>query len=284
MKLGIVGPADRAMAWEKHLRPHGSVSEVTITSRLKDIGNVDACLLLDESENRLELLLEAVKKGYHTFLVAPLPTDREGVERVYHAAEESNVLLQFSHWPTLAPASKWMSKKIVKPSFIQITREINYSEYLESGYSFDYYWVDELAFSLRWINSAVHHIDLQPVSFSQDTIYALQMFLRFESGATANIYVNATSEKPNHHRIAANKNYLLDCNVANQTVRLGEQKNDLRHLYFNRQTFDATKSAELAALEFIKSIQLNRPTIYNGYHLLELTKIMEKVNKRLART
>lgn len=283
MKLGIVGPADRAMAWEKHLRPHRSVSEVTITSQLKDIGNVEACLLLDESEQRLEHLLEAIKKGYHTFLIAPLPTCREKVEKVYHAAEEANVLLQFSHWPTLAPASKWMSKKVAKPSFIQISREINHSEYLESGHSFDYYWIDELAFSLRWINSAVHHIDLQTVSFSKDHIYALQMFLRFDSGATANIYVNAASETPKHHRLAANSNYLLDCNVTEQTVRLGEQKNDSRHLYFNHQSFDATKSAELAASEFIKSIQLNRPTIYNGYHLLELTKLMEKINKRLAR-
>lgn len=283
MKLGIIGPADRAMAWEKHLRPHRSVSEVTITSKLKDIGDVEACLLLDESENKIQHLLASVKKGYHTFLIAPLPTDRKEVEQAYHAAEESNVLLQFSHWPTLAPASKWMSKKVAKPSFIQINREINHSEYLESGHPFDYYWIDELAFALRWINSAVHHIDLQTVSLSKEQIYALQMYLRFDSGATANIYINTAAEKSHHHRLAANNNYLLDCDVAEQTVRLGEQKNELRRLYFNRQSFDPTKSAELAALEFIKSIQMNRPTIYNGYHLLALTKIMEKINKRLAR-
>ncbi len=283
MKIGIVGPAERAMAWEKHLRPHRSVSEVTITSKLNDIGNVDACLLLDESDQRLQHVLEAVKKGYHTFLIAPLPTDRREVEKVYHAAEESNVLLQFSHWPTLAPASKWMSKKIAKPSFLQITREINHTEYFESGHNFDYYWIDELAFCLRWINGAVHHIDLKTVSFTEDQLYLLHIFLRFDSGATANIYINAAAAESNHHRVAADRNYLLDCNVAEQSVRLGEQKNEQRRLYFNQQSFDATKSAELASLEFIKSIELNRPTIYNGYHLMELTKTMEKIKKRLAR-
>lgn len=282
MKIGIVGPAERAMAWEKHLRPHRLVSEVTITAKLSEIGDVDACFLLDEEPDRLEHLLEAVKNGYHTFLVAPLPTDTHWVEKVYHAAEESNVLLQFSHWPTLAPASKWMAKKINKPSFIEVSREISHSEYLESNHDFDYYWIDELAFCLRWINSAVHHIDLKTVELTSNKIYALHMLLRFDSGATANIHVNVAAAQSRHHRMAANNNFLLDCDVINQSARLGEE-NDDGHLYFKRQSFDATKAAELAALEFIKSIQMNRPTIYNGYHLMELTKTMDKIKKRLTR-
>jgi hypothetical protein len=282
MKIGIVGPADRAVAWEKHLRPHRLVSEVAIAGTLSEIGDIDACFLLDDEPNRLEHLLQTVKAGYHTFLIAPLPTDTRQVEKVYHAAEEANVSLQFSHWPTLAPASKWMAKKVSKPSFIQISRKINHSEYLESRYDFDYYWMDELAFCLRWMNGAVHHLDLQTVELSENKIYALHMLLRFESGSTANIYVNVASAESEHHRLAANNHFLLDCNVLDQTVRLGEE-NDSGHLYFKKQSFDASKAAELAALEFIKSIQLNRPTIYNGYHLLELTKTINKIKKRLAR-
>lgn len=282
MKVGIVGPADRAVAWEKHLRPHRSVSEVIIANKLNGIGEIDACLLLDEGENRLQHLLEAVKIGYHTFLIAPLPTDTALVEKVYHAAQESNVLLQFSHWPTLAPASKWMAKKVSKPSFIQVIRELSYTEQIESGHEFSYYWTDELAFCLRWINGTVHHIDLKTVEFSDNQIYALHLFLRFDSGATANIYINTTAAQNNHHRLAADKNFILDCDVLEQTVRLGEE-NSSGHLYFNRQSFDATRAAELSAMEFLKSVQLNRSTIYNGYHLLELTKTMDKIKKRLTR-
>ncbi len=282
MKIGIVGPADRAVAWEKHLRPHQSISEVAIAAKLNEIGNVDACFLLDESEDRLQHLLQAVKQGYHSFLIAPLPTDLTGIQKVYHAAEEANVLLQFSHWPTLAPASKWMVKKISKPSFIQVIREISHTEYLESGHDFSYYWIDELAFCLRWINGAVHHIDLKTVEFKSDKIYALQLFLRFDSSATATIYINSAASNSSHRRIAANNNYILDCNVTEQTVRTGEE-NQGGHLYFNKQSFDASKSAELAALEFVKSIQLKRPTIYNGYHLVELAKTIDKIKKRLSR-
>lgn len=282
MKIGIVGPADRAVAWEKHLRSHRLVSEVAIAARLSGVGDVDAYFLLNEKPDRLKQLLNAVKTGYHSFLVAPLPTDTHLVEKVYHSAEESNVLLQFSHWPTLAPASKWMAKKISKPSFIEVNREISHPQYLESGHDFEYYWIDELAFCLRWINSAVHHIDLKTVELTSGKIYALHMLLRFESGATANIHVNVAAAESRHHRLAANNNYLVDCDVNNQTARLGEENED-GHLYFKRQSFDATKAAELAALEFIKSIQMNRPTIYNGYHLLKLTKTMDKIKKRLAR-
>lgn len=283
MKLGIIGPADQAVAWENHLRGHQSVREVIIAPQLKSLDSVDACFLLDNTEARLNQVFKAIKQGIHTFLIAPLPTsDSELVSQVYHASEEANVRLQFSHWPTLAPASKWMAKKIPKPSFLQINREITHSERLESDSSFEHLWINELAFCLRWINGAVHHIDLKTARLHSQKSHILHLFIRFDSGATANIYINAAALTAKHHRIAADHNYITDCDVSKQTVRLGEE-NESDHLYFNRQSFDASKAAELAAMEFIKSIQLKRPTIYNGYHLMELTKTLDKIDKRLSR-
>ncbi|MCW9706101.1 hypothetical protein [Fodinibius salsisoli] len=283
MKIGIVGPAEQAVAWENHLRIHQSVTEVVIVPQLNSLNSIDACFLLDNSDNRLNHVLEAVKQGLHTFLIAPLPTsDSKLANQVYHASQEANVRLQFSHWPTLTPASKWMAKKITKPSFIQINRDITHSEQLESDSSFDHLWTNELAFCLRWINGAVHHIDLNTVTFQSQKPHTLHLLIRFDSGATANICVNAAAFASRHHRIAADHNYLTDCDVLEQTVRLGEE-NESKHLYFNRQSFDASKAAELAAMEFIKSIQLKRPTIYNGYHLMELTQTLDKINKRLSR-
>ncbi|PAU95879.1 hypothetical protein CK503_02155 [Aliifodinibius salipaludis] len=282
MRIGIVGPADRAVAWEKHLRPHRTVSEVVIAGKLSEIGEVNACLLMDNYSKNLDRLLAAVKAGYHTFLIAPIPTQTKQIEKVYHAAEESNVLVQFSHWPTLAPASKWMSKKIAKPSFLQVNRELNYSEFVESDHPFEYYWIDELAFCLRWINGSVHHIDLKTVELSKQHLYALHILLRFESGATANIYVNVTATNSRHHRLAANNHFILDCDVLEQSVRLGEENRD-GHLFFNSKSFDASKAAELAALSFLKAIQFNRETIYNAYHLWELNKTIDKIKKRLTR-
>lgn len=282
MKIGIVGPADRAVAWEKHLRSHRTVTEVAIAANLEGIGDIDACFLLNESDNRLQHVLKAVKKGYHCFLISKLPTDVHQVEKVYYAAQESNVLLQFSHWPTLAPASEWMTKKVRRPSFIQVNRELSHTQFLEMNHDFDYFWTDELAFCLRWIDGAVHHLDLKTVQFDGNNSYAMHLFLRFDSGATSNIFINAAAAQLNHHRIAANQNYYLDCNVTEQSVRCGQQ-NDSGHLYFNKHTFDRSKAAELAAMQFIKSIQMNKPTIYNGYHLLKLANTIERIKNRMSR-
>lgn len=283
MRIGIVGSADRAIAWEKHLRTQHSVTEVAITGKLSEIGDIDACLLLDDNPDNLDRLLEAVKLGYHTFLVAPIPIDTPKVEKVYHTAEESNVLVQFSHWPTLAPASKWMTKKISTPSFLDISREINHAEFTASDHPFDYYWIDELAFCLRWINGSVHHIDLKTAKLSSNQIYALHLFLRFKNSTTANIFINIAADQSRHHRIASNNHYFLDCNVDKQTVRLGEES-DNGHLYFHKESFEASKAAELAILEFLKAIQFGREPIYNTYHLWELNKTIDKVKKRLLQT
>lgn len=280
MKIGIVGPADRAVAWEKHLRPHRTVEEVVITARIKDIGEVDACLILDESDNQIQTLLKAIRSGYHSFLISRLPTHLKDIEKVYHTAEEANVLLQFAHWPTFAPASQWMGQKISKPTFIQVIREISYTQFLETGQNLDYYWIDELAYCLKWIDGNAHHIDVKAVNLQGDQEHALHLFLRFDSGATAHIFINACASDNRHQRFAANHSFLLDCDAHSQTVRFGQQ-NESRHLFFEKKTFDATKTAEIAATQFIKAIQLNKPAPYNGYDLLKLAGEIENIKHRL---
>ena len=279
MKIGIVGPADRAVAWEEHLRPHRMVKEVVITAHIKDIGNVDACLILDESEEKIQILLKAIRLGYHSFLVSSLPTSLKTIEKIYHTAEEANVLLQFAHWPTFAPASQWMSNKITKPTFLHITREISYTQFMESNYDLDYYWIDELAYCLTWIDGNVHHIDVKSVDLQGDKDHAIHLFLRFDSGATANIFVNACASDNRHQRFAADQTFLLDCDVHSQTVRLGK-KNDRQHLFFEKHSFDASRAAEIAAIQFIKSIQLNKPTPFNGYDLQKLANEVDKIRNR----
>src|SRR5699024_6437226 len=278
------GSPERAMAWEKHLREHHLVSEVTITRELENIAPADICFLIDDSDQRFQHLLDAVKSGIHTFLIAPLPaaSDAGSIQQIYHASEEANVQLQFSHWPTLAPSSKWMSTKIIKPSFIQITRNITQSKRIQTGFDFDYHWVNELAYCLRQIDGSVHHIDINTAVFSGGTPYALHLLLRFDSGATADIHLNTTTAESVHHRVVANKNYIANCDVLNRTVRMGKEGKN-KHLFFNRKSFDASKSAELAAMAFIKSIRMGRPSNYNGYHLMKRTKTLKRINKRLSR-
>ncbi|MDX1671412.1 MAG: hypothetical protein R3211_03665 [Balneolaceae bacterium] len=282
MKIGIVGPADRAVAWEQHLRPHHSVTEVVIAAHLKDIGSVDGCLIMDDTDRQLEIVLEALQKGCHAFLISRLPTDTAKVEKAYHAAEESDIVLQFSHWPTFAPASQWMYSKIRKPNFIQVIREISHTHFMEMKYDLEYYWIDELAFCLKWIDGIVHHIDIKSADIGGDDPSSIQIFLRFDSGATSGIFVTTCAAENRHKRVAADHTFLVDCDVLQQHVRLGEA-NESGHLFFKKESFDPSTSAEIAVTQFLKAIQMNKPTLFSGYDALRVCKVVDKIRNRIAR-
>lgn len=280
MKIGIVGSAERAVAWEKHLRPHKSVREIVTTPDVNKIGNVDACLLIDDNPQENQILTDTIKKGIHTFLIAPLPIDRTYADQAYRVAEEANIQLQFSHWPTFAPASQWIFQQIKTPRFFQVVREISYSEFIERNHSLEYFWIDELALCLKWINGNVHHLDVKTVDIGSRKASAIHLHLRFDSGASAAIYINASASENRHHRLVADNSYIASCNVHAQEVRLGKEGSS-GTLFFERKTFYASKTAELAAIQFLKAIQLKKPPLYNGYDLLQLCSVVENVKDRL---
>jgi len=77
MKVGIVGDAKRAVAWEKHLRPHRIVKEVELCAHINEVGKVDACLLIDDTDQNLDLLLEGIHQGFNCFLISRPPTNTQ---------------------------------------------------------------------------------------------------------------------------------------------------------------------------------------------------------------
>jgi len=276
MKIGIIGPAERSVAWEKHLRPHRLVSEVRIAATLDDIGTVDACFLLDETPARLNNLLNTIKLGIPTFLVSTLPSDSQLIEKIYHASQEANVQIQFSHWPTLAPATQWMVKQISTPNFIQVRREMSYTSFLESNISLEDLWIDEVAYCAKYIGGAVHHSDINISKLKSGKAYSMHVMLRFNSGATAGIYISVSATENNHTRFVANNALQLECNVGQQTVRLGKE-NASGHLYFEKKLFDPSLAAEQSAIQFLKAIQLNNATLYNSYDLHRLSRLVDQI-------
>jgi hypothetical protein len=61
LKIGIPGPVSRAVTWEKFLRPHPPVSEVLIADDIAAPGDVQACILPDESIERHSTAPDLVK-------------------------------------------------------------------------------------------------------------------------------------------------------------------------------------------------------------------------------
>lgn len=281
MKVGIIGDAKRAVAWERHLRPHQIVQEVELCPGITELGDVDACILADETEQNLDLLLEAIQQGLNCFLVALQPTDTKKLENIYRASMEAGVHVQFSHWPTLAPATQWMMDRLPRPSHISISRNIHYTQFMNGKNEFRHFWIDELGLCMKWIDSGIHHIEAKQITLNEAYPSAIQLFLRFDNGSTAdiNIYTGAASNR--HKRISANKQEILECDAPEQEVRIG-RLNSGDHLFFEKQTFDPAKAAEKAALMFLKSVQMKRETSYTPYDAYQLSLQVDQIEKRLS--
>lgn len=280
MKVGIVGDASRGMAWEQHLRPHSIVRQVDLAPSLKDLDKVDACFILDESETNLDTLLEGIQKGFNCFFIARQPTNIKKLDQIHRASKEAGVLVQFAHWPTLAPATQWMMDKIHRPGFIHIEKEISRNQIVDLETEFRHLWIDEFGLCLKWIDSGIHHMEAKEVSLNEDQPVLIHIFLRFDSGASATINVYSGASENRHKRLISNKREILECNVPDQIVKLG-RINESKRLYFEKQVFDPSKAAEKAALLFLKSVQLNRETAYTSYDALQLAIQIEKVEQRL---
>jgi hypothetical protein len=281
MKVGIVGDAKRAVAWEKHLRPHQIVQEVELCAELNEIGKVDACFLVDESEHNLDILLDGIRQGLNCFLIAPQPTDIEKLEKIYRATREAGVQVQFSHWPTLAPASQWMMDRMDRPSYLSIRREINYTQFLNSEDEFRHYWIDEVGFCLKWMDSGIHHTEAKQIYLEEKHPIAIHIFLRFDNGSTADVNIFTGSGETMHKRIASNRQEILECDVPNQYIRVG-RLNSGNHLFFDKEKFDPAKAAEKAALMFLKAIQMKQETPYTSYDAYALALQISKIENRLS--
>lgn len=280
MIVGIVGDTERAMAWEQHLRPHQIVQEVDVCTNIEDVGKVDACLLVDDSESNLNTLLECIQKGLNCFLISKAPTDNLLLEKIHRAAKEAGVLVQFSHWPTLAPATQFMMDRISRPAAISIFREVNYTQWINTEEDFAPLWIEELGLCIKWMNSGIHHLEAKEVRLDQQLPLLMHIFLRFDNGSTSDINIYTGASENRHQRIVANKQEVLECDVRSQRVRVG-RINASNHLFFDKQTFDPSQAAEKAALLFLKSIQMNRETSYSAYDAYQLSLEVERVNKRL---
>ena len=70
MIIGIVGDADRAVTWERHLRPHNIVRQVVLAPHVHDLNKVDVCFVVDSTPNRTEHLLDALKEGIPCFFIS----------------------------------------------------------------------------------------------------------------------------------------------------------------------------------------------------------------------
>lgn len=281
MKIAILGEKNRASAWEKHLRKLSAISEVIITSSIPSKDSVDAAILLDNTDFKLNALEQLIKLGIHSYLVSHLPLDEKALERIHHSAQEADVRVQFSHWPSLAPASLWMKQKIKKPNLIQIKREVKFLSGAIDQPEIDHHWVDEIAWIIKELGGNVHRIEVKPMVVNQVRL-GLNITLRYEDSSVASIQFSALGGSNTHQRTISDENMAMDCDAIHQLVHL-YRVNDFGNLKEETKKFDPKSTAEVSVLHFIKSIQLERDTLFNTYDALQTAKIVGKIYEQIRR-
>jgi predicted dehydrogenase len=280
MIIGIVGDAERAVAWERHIRPHNIVRQVVLAPHVHDLDRVDACFVVDTTLTRTEHLIDALKEGIPCFFISDFIIPSKELERIHRTSKEAGVEVQLAHWPTLSPSTQWMKDKISKPQFIQIQRTINRSKIAHSKHAFMNAWTDELALCLKWIDSGIHLIEVKQSHLVGDQPQAIHLLIRFDSGASASIQIQVSSTIEQHNRyIAANQSF-IECSVSEQELKYGFLDGQ-GHLLFETKKFDSTKAAEKSALHFLKNVQLKKEVVYSAYDALRFASNLEKIQSKL---
>ncbi len=277
MKIAIIGMRERAAAWEKHLRKLSIVEEVVIMNDLPVNKEFTAVLLIDDTPENLERLLQSVRLGNHTYLISKLPSDSQLLEKIYHYSEESGVNVQFSHWPSMAESMNWIRQQIDKPDLIQIKKEVvplNFRVMEEADFEYD--WLDELALMIKWLGGNIHRFEVKPIRLNNQFL-GLNLTLRYENSAVASLqYLGAASDE-SHQRIFSNHQIMANFDVNLQKVRL-HTLNELNKVSVKEKKFDPTDTAEWSVIQFIKSIQLSQPTLFSPYDALQTARSFEKIN------
>jgi predicted dehydrogenase len=280
MIIGIVGDAERAVAWEGHLRPHNIVRQTVLAPHVHDLDRVDACFIVDTTSTRTEHLLDALKEGIPCFFISDFVIPPKELERIHRTSKEAGVEVQIAHWPTLSPSTQWMKDKISKPQFIQIQRKINRAKIAHSEHAFINAWTDELALCLKWIDSGIHLIEVKQSYLSPEQPQAIHLLIRFDSGASASIQLQISSALEQHTRYISAKQSFIECSVSEQELKYGFLDTQGR-LLFESKKFDSTKTAEKAALHFLKNIQLKKEVVYSAYDALRFASNFEKIQSKL---
>jgi len=279
MRVGIVGEPDRSKAWEELLVSSSVVTEVSLARVVAAQKGVDSIILLDESEQRFDLALEAIRMGCHVFIVSKLPTRRRDAEILFHSSEEAGVVVQFAHWATFSSASQWMLNTVKKPDFIHIQREMSHTQFESSGQSFSHYLIEDMAMALKWADSNVHRIEAN-ASRIQGNLAGAHLLIRFDNGSTAVIYQQVTNTDQRHTRYASNNMHVVQCNVLEQSVRHGQI--GASGLFFDKRFYEHTEAANMAVSLFLKAIQLRKSSAFTPYDALKLIYALELIEERLG--
>jgi hypothetical protein len=229
----------------------------------------------------------------HCFLISKLPTRKEQIERLYHYSEESGVFLQLAHWISYSPATQWINTKIKSPTFIHIDRRLPLHQINAYDHAFSNLWIDDLAYCLKIMRSNVHKVEVgfsgitQPLltqsnTSSQPYLPQLHLFIRFDNGGSALIFIGTGMHELVYKRIISDSKVHIEHDVLKSSVLVNSpDQNQL--MYQETKHFLDEEPADRALTLFLKSVQTKTIPEYSIFDSLKLSRVIQQIEERVFR-
>lgn len=281
MNVLIAGDPRRGKQWEKYLRKRPSVRQVIVTSEFRD-EPTDAVVLLDDSSEKLIKVLHIIHKGIPVYLVSHLTTDLHALQKIYHASEEANVSVQFSHWSSFSSLTRWIKMNLDSaPRYIEIRkhergRTIPVQEHYRQT------WLDELAYIITLQKSSVQQLYAHPVQL-QNQKAGIHVSLRFDDGSVASVQYLGVSSANTHERLIQSDTSFFICDALNHTATRYSSADHVKLLKTEHQTFDSSSTAENSLVYFLRSVKTYKTSGFSAADALHTARLAHKIDNLLKR-
>lgn len=282
MKIGFVGNKELASGWELRLQLFPNIQEMVFAEEFRFLGdNIDGCIILDPTDKAYTEASVAIRESVPTFLVSRLPENVQQIRRLAQYCEEANTPLQLAHWPSFHPATRWVLKNIRQPSLLHFERSLTAQEFDLYDNPFRNLWLDELALLLKMVPAHTLKID---VGFSGDNEIAsprFHLFIRFDDGTTATLFVNTYAESAVHKRIVCGSFHSSEIDQLQKKLTVRElSEAGLRNS--EAIPLDHTEPADIGLKDFLSTIRENTEPGYTIFDALKLTETVEMVDRQLG--
>ncbi|MDG5767350.1 hypothetical protein QA596_07735 [Balneolales bacterium ANBcel1] len=284
MKIGIIGPEHMALTWEAHLRSISEVHQAIIAPKISLLNDVDACLILSDERSASTGpgdLVEAVKRGYHTLSIGPLPTDPELVESWNEASEESGAILMFSMWAHYSPAWQWLFNHIPIPRKIHVHREWAGPKHTPDVFTLYRILLEELSLCLKWVGGNPVSIegDLNIAPHHRDEPHNIrQLHVKFGNGTTASIILTPFGLENRHSRFAIGDKMAAVCQINEHLVKKWFLHGEHAHTP-ELMRFNSMEPAGMLLSHFMRAIRSGTRPAFGIAELHQLTSLIHRYPK-----
>jgi predicted dehydrogenase len=266
------------------------------------IMEVDAIIVVTDTQSHYDLSMEAVQRGRHLFVEKPITATTEQGTELVKAARSLGLKLQVGHVERYNRAFRGLGNRALAPRFIESHRLSQFNPRGTDVAVILDLMIHDLDMILHLVNARVEAVEASGVAIVSDTIDIANARLTFTNGCVANVTASRISRtKMRKMRVFSTDSYISmdflvgktdifrladpkEAAISPQTLPLGEIEKGQRKLkiLFESPEIPEANAIELELRDFVNSVLHDLPETIpgeQGLSALELaTRIIDAID------